>query len=122
MAKGTDGTIVDFKGTAGSRKLTGVANGDVNASSVDAVNGAQLFNVAQSAADALGGGSTVNSDGTISNGRLSAVFIRAASFKTKRAPSGARLVCMSASLRCRAPLFGARWIANAARHAPHDVS
>ncbi|MEM5354512.1 hypothetical protein, partial [Paraburkholderia caribensis] len=57
----------DFTGTAGARKLTGVANGNVNASSVDAVNGSQLFNVAQSTANAIGGGSTVNSDGTISN-------------------------------------------------------
>nr|WP_310044977.1 YadA-like family protein [Paraburkholderia caribensis] len=67
VAKGTDGTIVDFTGTAGARKLTGVANGAVNASSADAVNGSQLFNVAQSTANAFGGGSTVNSDGTISN-------------------------------------------------------
>ncbi|MFM0492393.1 hypothetical protein, partial [Paraburkholderia graminis] len=56
----------DFTGTAGSRTLTGVAAGAVNATSVDAVNGSQLYGVSQSAADALGGGSTVNSDGTIS--------------------------------------------------------
>ncbi|WP_245254082.1 YadA family autotransporter adhesin, partial [Paraburkholderia sp. LEh10] len=67
VAKNTDGSLVDFTGTAGARKLTGVANGNVNASSVDAVNGSQLFNVAQSTANAIGGGSTVNSDGTISN-------------------------------------------------------
>ncbi|MEM5381969.1 hypothetical protein, partial [Paraburkholderia azotifigens] len=67
VAKDTDGTLVDFTGTAGVRKLTGVANGDVNATSVDAVNGSQLYNVAQSTANAIGGGSTVNSDGTISN-------------------------------------------------------
>nr|WP_227244275.1 YadA-like family protein [Paraburkholderia caribensis] len=67
VAKGTAGSLVDFTGTAGARKLTGVANGNVNASSVDAVNGSQLFNVAQSTANAIGGGSTVNSDGTISN-------------------------------------------------------
>ncbi|MEX3977274.1 adhesin, partial [Paraburkholderia caribensis] len=67
VAKGTAGSLVDFTGTAGARKLTGVANGNVNASSVDAVNGSQLFNVAQSTANAFGGGSTVNTDGTISN-------------------------------------------------------
>ncbi|WP_408734387.1 hypothetical protein [Paraburkholderia bannensis] len=39
VAKDTDGTIVDFTGTAGTRVLTGVSNGAVNASSVDAVNG-----------------------------------------------------------------------------------
>jgi autotransporter adhesin len=65
VAKDTDGTVVDFTGTAGSRTLTGVAAGAVNATSVDAVNGSQLYGVSQSAADALGGGSTVNSDGTI---------------------------------------------------------
>ncbi|WP_322107413.1 hypothetical protein, partial [Paraburkholderia sp. J41] len=39
----------------------------VNASSVDAVNGSQLYNVAASTASAIGGGSTVNSNGSISN-------------------------------------------------------
>ncbi|MEM5386321.1 ESPR-type extended signal peptide-containing protein [Paraburkholderia phymatum] len=67
VAKGTDGTLVDFTGTAGIRRLTGVANGNVNVSSVDAVNGSQLYNLANSAANAIGGGSTVNSDGSISN-------------------------------------------------------
>ncbi|SDG98392.1 Head domain of trimeric autotransporter adhesin [Paraburkholderia steynii] len=66
VAKTTDGTIVDFTGTAGARKLTGVLAGNVNASSVDAVNGSQLFNFASSTASAIGGGSTVNSDGSIS--------------------------------------------------------
>ncbi|WP_346777849.1 YadA-like family protein [Paraburkholderia sp. Ac-20340] len=47
-------------------KLTNVAAGDVNPSSVDAVNGAQLYNLASSAAGAIGGGSTVNGDGSIS--------------------------------------------------------
>jgi autotransporter adhesin len=54
-------------GTAGARVLTGVAAGRVNASSLDAVNGTQLYNVAASTASAIGGGSTVKSDGTISN-------------------------------------------------------
>ncbi|MDR6381446.1 autotransporter adhesin [Paraburkholderia caribensis] len=66
VAKSTDGTIVDFSGTAGARKLTGVLAGNVNASSVDVVNGSQLYNVANSTASAIGGGSTVNSDGSIS--------------------------------------------------------
>ncbi|BCF96479.1 hypothetical protein PPGU19_010480 [Paraburkholderia sp. PGU19] len=66
VAKTTDGTIVDFAGTAGARKLTGVLAGNVSASSVDAVNGSQLFNLASSTASAIGGGSTVNSDGSIS--------------------------------------------------------
>ncbi|SIT51251.1 hypothetical protein BN2476_1110041 [Paraburkholderia piptadeniae] len=68
MAKDKAGTLVDFTGTAGARKLTGVANGDVNASSVDAVNGSQLYNVAQSTANAIGGGSTYDpATGTITN-------------------------------------------------------
>ncbi|OYD77949.1 UNVERIFIED_ORG: autotransporter adhesin [Burkholderia sp. CF145] len=66
VAKSTDGTIVDFTGTAGARKLTGVLAGNVSASSVDAVNGSQLYSVANSTASAVGGGSTVNSDGSIS--------------------------------------------------------
>jgi len=62
----TNGNVVDFSGTSGARKLTGVANGSVNATSNDAVNGAQLYGTAQSTASALGGGSTVNPDGTVS--------------------------------------------------------
>ncbi|WP_244193143.1 YadA-like family protein [Paraburkholderia eburnea] len=46
--------------------LHNVAAGAVNASSFDAVNGSQLYNVASSTASAMGGGSTVNSDGSIS--------------------------------------------------------
>ncbi|PRY02762.1 YadA family autotransporter adhesin, partial [Paraburkholderia sp. BL25I1N1] len=65
VAKDSDGTVVDFTGTAGSRKLTGVAAGEVSATSVDAVNGSQLFGVSQSVANAIGGGSTVNTDGSI---------------------------------------------------------
>jgi autotransporter adhesin len=66
VAKTTDGTIVDFTGTAGARKLTGVHAGDVSASSADAINGSQLYSLANSTASAIGGGSTVNSDGSIS--------------------------------------------------------
>jgi autotransporter adhesin len=43
VAKDTGGTVVNFTGTAGSRTLTGVAAGAVNATSVDAVNGSQLY-------------------------------------------------------------------------------
>ncbi|WP_233862212.1 YadA-like family protein [Paraburkholderia adhaesiva] len=61
----TNGNLVDFSGTSGPRTLTGVAGGSVNATSNDAVNGAQLYGAAQSTASALGGGSTVNPDGTV---------------------------------------------------------
>jgi trimeric autotransporter adhesin len=60
-----DGKLVDFTGTSGARKLTGVAASSVDASSSDAVNGSQLYGTAQSTASALGGGATVKSDGTI---------------------------------------------------------
>ncbi|MEB6668716.1 hypothetical protein MXM33_17020 [Acinetobacter vivianii] len=50
---------------AGDKKITGVAAGDVNPDSTDAINGSQLAGTAQSVSDALGGGSTVNPDGTV---------------------------------------------------------
>ncbi|CAE6776257.1 YadA-like family protein [Paraburkholderia haematera] len=62
----TDGLRVNMAGTAGNRVVTGVAAGAVNATSNDAVNGAQLYSHAAGTAAALGGGSTVNEDGTIS--------------------------------------------------------
>ncbi len=46
--------------------LHNVAAGAVSATSTDATNGGQLYAVAQSVAKDLGGGSQVNSDGTIS--------------------------------------------------------
>ncbi|WP_257127516.1 YadA-like family protein [Burkholderia sp. MSMB1078WGS] len=66
VAANTDGTTVDFTGTAGERKLTGVAAGEVAAGSFDAVNGSQLHGVSESVASAIGAGSTVNADGSIS--------------------------------------------------------
>nr|WP_277186074.1 YadA-like family protein [Caballeronia sp. BR00000012568055] len=65
VAKSTDGTTVDFTGTQGARLLDGVANGAVNASSKQAVNGSQLYALASFTAASLGGGSTVNTDGSI---------------------------------------------------------
>jgi trimeric autotransporter adhesin len=38
----TDGTAIDFTGTAGTRTLTGLADGNVAAGSTDAINGSQL--------------------------------------------------------------------------------
>nr|WP_321934086.1 YadA-like family protein [Paraburkholderia sp. J8-2] len=46
--------------------LHNVATGAVSASSFDAINGSQLFGLASSTASAMGGGSTVNPDGSIS--------------------------------------------------------
>ncbi|GGA13555.1 YadA-like family protein [Dyella caseinilytica] len=43
VAAGKTGTLVDFTGTEGARQLTGVAAGNVSATSTDAVNGSQLY-------------------------------------------------------------------------------
>ncbi|CAG9264164.1 hypothetical protein BDI4_820002 [Burkholderia diffusa] len=67
VAKDTDGTVVDFTGTAGDRVLTGVAAGAVNATSTDAINGSQLYGTAQSVADTIGGGTTVGADGKLAD-------------------------------------------------------
>nr|WP_257128213.1 YadA-like family protein [Burkholderia sp. MSMB1072] len=67
VAKDTDGTTVNFAGTAGNRVLTGVAAGAVNATSVDAINGSQLHGTAQSVADVIGGGTTVDADGKLAD-------------------------------------------------------
>jgi autotransporter adhesin len=61
-----DGSLVNMAGTAGNRVVTGVAAGAVGAASSDAVNGSQLYAQAASTAVALGGGSTVAADGTVS--------------------------------------------------------
>ncbi|HVJ38056.1 MAG TPA: YadA-like family protein [Stenotrophomonas sp.] len=65
VARATDGGIVDMTGTQGARIITGVANGAVSAASLEAINGSQLYGVSQSLSSALGGGSTVNPDGTV---------------------------------------------------------
>jgi len=58
-------TSVTF-GTPGSPvTLKNVAPGTVDATSLEAINGSQLFATAQSAAEALGGGSSVDADGKI---------------------------------------------------------
>ncbi|WP_414501451.1 YadA-like family protein [Zymobacter sp. IVIA_12111.31 C1] len=68
VAKDTDGTEVTFADKDGkTRTLTNVSAGKVSSNSVDAINGSQLYAGNQSIANALGGGSTVNPDGTVSN-------------------------------------------------------
>jgi autotransporter adhesin len=62
----TDGKLINMAGTAGNRVVTGVASGAVQAASTDAINGSQLYAHAASTAVALGGGSTVNPDGSVS--------------------------------------------------------
>ena len=74
VAAATGGTVVNFTGTSGTRTLTGVSPGTISATSVDAVNGSQLFatnnnvtnvttglgNLGAGVASSLGGGSTWN--------------------------------------------------------------
>lgn len=43
VGAGTDGTVVNVAGTAGTRTVTGVSNGTLSASSTDAVTGQQLY-------------------------------------------------------------------------------
>ncbi|EDY5102794.1 autotransporter adhesin SadA [Salmonella enterica] len=47
------------------RQITYVAKGDINSTSTDAVTGAQIYSLSQSVAARLGGGASVNSDGTV---------------------------------------------------------
>ncbi|MCL6705423.1 YadA-like family protein [Pseudomonas sp. R2.Fl] len=65
VAAQTDGDAVDFSGTAGDRRLTGVAAGEISATSTEAVNGSQLYNANRSIASALGGDAEVAPDGSI---------------------------------------------------------
>ncbi|CDN62047.1 hypothetical protein I35_4211 [Burkholderia cenocepacia H111] len=53
-------------GGATGTTITNVKAGAVSATSTDAINGSQLYGTAQSVADTLGGGVTVNADGTVS--------------------------------------------------------
>ncbi|BDU17369.1 ESPR-type extended signal peptide-containing protein [Lysobacter auxotrophicus] len=50
VGKNTDGASVDFTGTAGTRKLVGVSEGAVSATSKEAVNGSQLYATEQKVA------------------------------------------------------------------------
>jgi len=63
-------TLVAPTGSAGTpgaaQTLSNLAAGAVSGTSTDAINGSQLFGVSQSMATHLGGGSTVNTDGTVS--------------------------------------------------------
>ncbi|WP_321959451.1 YadA family autotransporter adhesin, partial [Burkholderia cenocepacia] len=60
------GTVVNVAGTSGDRVIAGVADGSVKPASNEAVNGSQLYNQGSSVASALGSGSKVLADGTIS--------------------------------------------------------
>ncbi|EJA5729669.1 trimeric autotransporter adhesin SadA [Salmonella enterica] len=70
VALGTGSTALEDNSVAvgnstTQRQITYVAKGDINANSTDAVTGAQIYSLSQSVADRLGGGVSVNSDGTV---------------------------------------------------------
>ena len=63
-----DGPAVTRSGiNAGDKKITNVEAGDVSATSKDAVNGAQLHNVASSVANVLGGNAAVDGNGNVTS-------------------------------------------------------
>jgi hypothetical protein len=89
VGKLTDGTLVDLTGTAGVRKLTGLADGTIASLSTDAVTGNQLFatNNAVAANTSAIGANTIaidflNTNSTTLNQRLAAVFGGGASVDT----------------------------------------
>jgi len=63
-AEGDPKDTITLEG-AGGTTITNLADGEVSATSTDAVNGSQLHGVSQSIADHLGGGAVVNGDGTV---------------------------------------------------------
>ncbi|WP_407668378.1 beta strand repeat-containing protein, partial [Paraburkholderia bannensis] len=64
MSKGS----VTFGGSGAKPvRLYNIAAGTISASSTDGINGSQLFGLAASTASALGGSTSVNADGSISN-------------------------------------------------------
>ncbi|MGL1829518.1 UNVERIFIED_CONTAM: cell surface protein, partial [Acinetobacter sp. HSTU-ASm16] len=65
VAKNTGGSRVNVSGNAGDRVVTGVADGAINASSNDAINGAQLNKTNQYIATSLGGGAKYDNGGFV---------------------------------------------------------
>ncbi len=61
----TDGAVVNFTGTAGTRKLTGVSAGAIAAASTDAINGDQFLTANQRVAAAFGGGAGLDANGQL---------------------------------------------------------
>ncbi|WP_322005329.1 YadA family autotransporter adhesin, partial [Paraburkholderia tropica] len=70
VAKDTDGQLVSFAGTKGNRVLTGVAAGAVNATSVDAVNGSQLYATNMSVSNLAGTVTTLQGNFTTLQGNV----------------------------------------------------
>ncbi len=66
VAKDKLGKRVSFAGSEGDRVLANVAKGAVSVTSVEGINGSQLYGTNKSLVDSLGGGSKLNPDGTVS--------------------------------------------------------
>lgn len=66
MGAGPGGIIMDNQVSMTSNKIVNLAPGIISASSMDAVNGSQLYGLSASTAAAMGGGSVVNTNGSIS--------------------------------------------------------
>lgn len=63
-------TVGNIKADAQTNKITGLADGEVSATSNEAVNGSQLHGTAESVANLLGGNAKVNADGTVSTSNI----------------------------------------------------
>ncbi|WP_058949022.1 YadA-like family protein, partial [Acinetobacter bouvetii] len=66
-----DGPSITAQGIdAGKKKITNVANGDISASSKDAINGSQLHAVANSIYNSIGGGTVINKDSSLTTSNI----------------------------------------------------
>jgi autotransporter adhesin len=66
-----DGPSITAQGIdAGKKKITNVANGDINSTSQDAVNGSQLHNTANSIKNSIGGNTSLNADGGVTTSNV----------------------------------------------------
>ncbi|TNL53644.1 YadA-like family protein [Acinetobacter bereziniae] len=63
-------TVGNIKADAQTNKITGLSDGEVSATSNEAVNGSQLHGTAESVANVLGGNAKVNADGTVSTSNI----------------------------------------------------
>ncbi|MCU4313555.1 YadA-like family protein [Acinetobacter bereziniae] len=63
-------TVGNIKADAQSNKISGLADGEVSATSNEAVNGSQLHGTAESVANVLGGNAKINADGTVSTSNI----------------------------------------------------
>jgi autotransporter adhesin len=110
VAKDTGGKQVDMAGTEGERTVTGVAEGDVSASSKDAVNGSQLFatnqQVAQNTAAIAGNTASIaglsQSINNITTGGNGVKFFHASSAAIDSVASGRESVAVGGGAQATA--------------------